>query len=81
MPDLKPLPSVAFAVDKLFKGTNQFSRDMTKWTGEIVTKQTVSTWKRVDRFPAKYMVLLTPKLLAFGYEPDPKHFSQKGMDP
>lgn len=77
--NLTPLPSVAFAVETILGGTTPAARRLTELTGERVTKQTVSTWKRIDSFPAKYMALLAPILIEAGYEPAPKHFGQRGV--
>lgn len=74
---LKPLPSVAFAVDELFDGTNECARFLTHLSGIRVTKQTVSTWKTKDHFPPDWMTILAPLIIARGYEPQPRHFNQK----
>lgn len=71
MNKLTPLPSVAYAVDHIFGGTIPFSRELG------VAKQTVSTWKRVGNFPPEYTSMLVPRIIAAGYEPQPKHFNQK----
>lgn len=75
--NLKPLPSVSFAVDELFGGTNEYARTLSRLIGKTVPKQTVSTWKMAGHFPPDWMSIIAPMIIEKGYEPLPRHFNQK----